>query len=41
MLYHDRAIASERRRRAERMIAVNLGMAGGKAAQAVLKDLED
>jgi len=41
MLYHDRAIAAQRRARAERVLAVNLGFNGGKAASDVLKALEE
>jgi hypothetical protein len=42
MLFYNRAIARERRHRAERIITVNLGMAGGdKANEAIKQDLED
>lgn len=39
LLHYDCALRRERRQRAERIIDTGHGMAGGKAAQALVKEL--
>lgn len=40
MLFYDRALASDRRHRANRIVDVNLGSNGGKDSQRAVDDLQ-